>query len=509
MSEEEFSPIRPKSVPLSHVDSDSDTSPVSAPRKPLPWLQIGVGLAVLALLGLVFFVVPDFIEPPVVTTHSATPPAADSEQPAANAGPADEDDALPPFQALLREQTREKAQAELARFVELQMQLEETMQVGQWGQAELDQAKALATEGDEQFVAEAFEESLASYKAASDTLASLITTGTDILAEALARGHTALDARDQSLALASFEQALTIDPENSEAQAGIARANLLPEVIDLMREAKNHELAGDFRAALATYERVQALDSQTEGLTAAMGLSRSGVSDMRFRELLSDGFKAMDAERFEAARTAFDSALKIKPGDPVALGGLEQVAERKDLATIRRLRASAEAFEAAEQWRRAVEDYDEVLALDGNIQFAKSGKARAIAQERASITLGNIIASPDKLSSKSLYGQAGDILKEARNLSPRGPKLAAQISRVEDLLATYGTPVPVTFRSDNRTEITLSTVGRLGTFSEKELTLRPGAYTVIGSRDGCRDVRESILVRPDMQPVEIRCEETF
>ncbi|TNF80124.1 MAG: hypothetical protein EP301_13470 [Gammaproteobacteria bacterium] len=511
MNEEEFSPIRPKSVPLSHVDTTSDAVPEKAPRKPLPWRQIGVGLLVVTLLGLVFFVVPDFIEPPVVTTHDASPPSSDSADAAtgANTSSAAEEDALPPFQALLREQTREKAQEELARFVELQMQLEQTMQVGQWGQADLDQAKTLATEGDEQFVAEAFEASLESYKAASDALATLITTGTDILAQALAKGSEALDARDQRVALANFEQALKIDPENAEAKSGIARANLLPEIIDLMREAKNHELAGDYRAALATYERVQALDSQTDGLTAAMAVARSGVSDMRFREHLSDGFKAMDAERFESARASFDAALKIKPGDPVALGGLEQVSERKDLATIRNLRASAEGFEDAEQWRRAVEDYDKVLALDGNIQFAKSGKVRSLAQERASITLGNIIASPDKLSSKRLYGQAGDILKEAKTLAPRGPKLAAQISRVEDLLATYGTPVPVTFRSDNRTEVTLSTVGRLGTFSEKELTLRPGAYTVIGSRDGCRDVRESILVRPDMQPVEIRCEETF
>lgn len=510
MSEEEFSPIRPKSVPLRHVDTPSDAEPQRAPRKPLPWLQIGAAALVVTLLATVFFVVPDFIEPPVVTTHDAAPPAgSDAQQAAETSAATDEDEALPPFQALLREQTREKAQEELARFVELQMQLEETMQVGRWGQAELDQAKALATEGDEQFVAEAFEASLASYRAASDTLAALITTGTDILAEALANGQKALDDRDQALALASFEQALTIDPENTEAQAGIARANLLPEVIDLMREAKNHELAGDYRAALETYEQVQALDSRTYGLAAAMAVARSGVSGTRFREHLSNGFEAMDAERFEAARSSFDAALKIKPGDPVALGGLEQVAERKDLATIRNLRASAEGFEAAEEWRRAVEEYDRVLALDGNIQFAKTGKSRSLAQERASITLGNIIASPDRLSSKSLYGQAGDILKEAKDLEPRGPRLAAQISRVEDLLATYGTPVPVTFRSDNRTEITLSSVGRLGTFSEKQLTLRPGAYTVIGSRDGCRDVRESILVRPDMQPVDIRCEETF
>ncbi len=510
MSDEEFSQIRPKSVPLSHVEP-APGQPVQRQRRPLPWLQLLLSAVVIGLLVLVFVVVPDFIDPPVVTTHAPAPAGSASgpEAPPEPDSRIEADDAPPPFQALLRQQTREKAQQELARFVELQMQLEESMQVGQWGLDGLDEAKALATQGDEQFVEEDFEASLASYRAASDALAELIQTGTGILSDALSRGTAALDDRDQALAVASFEQALTIDPENEDAQRGLARAGLLPEVVDLLREAKNHELAGDFRAALETYEKIQALDARTSGLTEAMAAAGVGVSDMRFREYLSDGFQAMDAERFEAARSAFDSALKLRPGDPVALGGLEQVAERKDLATIRGLRASAEGFEAAEDWRQAVEEYEKVLALDGNIQFAKSGRARALAQERTSITLGNIIASPDKLSSKSLYGQAGDILRTARTLEPRGPKLAAQISRVEDLLATYGTPVPVTFRSDNLTEITLSTVGRLGTFSEKQLSLRPGAYTVIGSRDGCRDVRESILVRPDMQPVEIRCEETF
>lgn len=507
MSEEEFSPIRPRSVPLSHVQQAAATTGPTG--RPLPWQRILISTGVIALLLLVFFVIPDLVSPPVITRHTAVEPAAPGESPDRTRADEAGQEAPPPFEALLRQQAREKAQAELSRFVELQMQLENSMQVGTWGQADLDAAKGLATRGDEQFLAEAFEDSLASYRAAADALAGLITTGEQMLTDALATGNKALDEREQRTALANFQQALTIDPDNEAAQAGLNRANLLPEIVDLMREAKNHELAGDYRAALETYQRVEVLDPQTHGLAEAMAAARSGVGDVRFRELLSDGFKAMDAEQFESARAAFNQALAMNPGDPVALGGLEQVAERKDLATIRRLRASAEALEAAEDWRGAIEDYDQVLALDGNIQFAKAGRARAVEQERTSVTLGNIIASPDKLSSTSLYGQAQDILKTASTLEPRGPKLAEQIARVENLLATYGTPVPVLLRSDNRTEVTLSTVGRLGTFSEKQLSLRPGAYTIIGSRDGCRDVRESILVRPDMAPVEIRCEETF
>jgi tetratricopeptide (TPR) repeat protein len=458
------------------------------------------------VLALVFFVVPDLIEPPHVTSTPAPASAPTTSDDSRASPPADQP---PPFETLLRAQTREKAQAELSRFVELQLKLEETMQVGRWGQAEFDEAKALATRGDEQFVEEAFEDSLASYRAAGDALAELIEQGQALLEEALANGQRALDEREQQLATAHFSEALTIDPDNAEATAGLARAELLPQVINLMREAKNHELAGDFRAALTTYQQVETLDPSTHGLDEALTQARAGVRDMQFREHLSAGFRAMDAERFEAARKSFNQALALKPGDPVATGGLEQVAERKDLATIQALRARAEGYEAAEEWPRAIENYEAVLALDSNIQFAKSGRARSAEQQRTSITLGNIIASPDKLSSKTLYGQAQDILSTARTLEPRGPKLASQIDRVAELLDTYGTPVPVIFRSDNQTEITLSTVGRLGTFAEKELSLRPGAYTVIGSRDGCQDVRESILVRPDMQPVEIRCKETF
>ena len=80
---------------------------------------------------------------------------------------------------------------------------------------------------------------------------------------------------------------------------------------------------------------------------------------------------------------------------------------------------------------------------------------------------------------------------------------------MRETLQVYANPVPVVLRSDNRTEITLSTVGALGSFEEKRLELRPGAYTVVGSRDGCRDVREQIVVRPNMGPVDIRCTETL
>ena len=229
----------------------------------------------------------------------------------------------------------------------------------------------------------------------------------------------------------------------------------------------------------------------------------------RINEALSDGFAELDKGRLDASEQAFGTALKLSPDNPVALGGLAQVADQRVLNRIAALERGAERAEASEDWAGAVSAYDEILTIDSNIRFAVDGRQRALAQRRASRTLGNIIANPDKLSSKQLFADAGQLLDEAKGLEPRGASLADQITAVEALLVSYGTPVPVTLRSDNLTHVTLSTVGKLGTFDEKRLELRPGAYTLIGSRDGCKDVRQNIVVRRDMQPVEIRCHAGF
>ncbi len=70
-------------------------------------------------------------------------------------------------------------------------------------------------------------------------------------------------------------------------------------------------------------------------------------------------------------------------------------------------------------------------------------------------------------------------------------------------------PVRVRLESDDETEVTVYTVGRLGTFRERELELRPGAYTVVGSRRGYRDVRHQLVVvaGQEPEPLVVRCEE--
>ncbi len=63
--------------------------------------------------------------------------------------------------------------------------------------------------------------------------------------------------------------------------------------------------------------------------------------------------------------------------------------------------------------------------------------------------------------------------------------------------------------SNNLTQVAVYRVGQFGAFSQKELQLRPGTYTAVGSRAGYRDVRKEFDVEPGKGPVSVlvQCEE--
>jgi tetratricopeptide (TPR) repeat protein len=319
----------------------------------------------------------------------------------------------------------------------------------------------------------------------------------------------ALTARDPAPAAAAFARAATVAPDDARVTAGAARAAKLPQVNDLLRVARNHELAGEWQPAREALRSVERLDPETTGLAEALARVDAAAGRSQLQTVISTGFAHLDAGRHDAARTAFEAALRLDPNNASARGGLEQVAREAELTQLERLQQRADRALAEERWTDAETLYEEALALDPNIQFALAGRIAARARQQSTSALAAIIDDPDQLSSARAYEAARATLTEAEALDPRGPGLDARIGQVRAILETYATPVPVTLRSDNLTRVTVSSVGVLGAFAEKRLELRPGAYTVVGSRDGCRDVRARIVVRPDMGPVDIRCTESL
>ena len=116
---------------------------------------------------------------------------------------------------------------------------------------------------------------------------------------------------------------------------------------------------------------------------------------------------------------------------------------------------------------------------------------------------------PARLFSQEGRAAARNVLGQAQAVPSPGPRLAAQAQRLVRLLHESETPVRIALASDNLTDVQIYRVGRLGSFERRDLELLPGRYTVVGTRNGYRDVRKEVTLLPGAPPPQlvIRCEE--
>lgn len=502
--------IKPRQAPISgsSVDTQAAASADKSTAVPLQRLLVPLGgLVLLALLAWVFLILPKSVAP--VANKSASPSiptqAAEPGNRQATPDPAS-GDTISPFKDLQLERAKEKASEQLAKFVELQIQLEDDMQVTEWGASEYGDIKDLATLGDEQFLAREFDTALATYAQATERLDALRQTGDELFSTAVTAGLAALDNFDQPLAEQAFAKALEIKPQDSAALAGQVRTRNLPELQRLLRRARQLQRRGDIESAHAAYQDVLALDAQTPGIDEALQQLADARTNKNFEDQLSTGFAALDKGQHARAKTAFNAALAIKPNDPVAAGGLQQIAQETEVKLLKRLRNEALAAAKQEDWKAALAGYDSALKIDSNLEFANSGRRNAQERLRYLTVMSRIQSNPTRLSEDKRLAEADELITEAAQLASSGPAWDEKLAVTQALLQSYRKPVAVTLTSDNKTIVTVYKVGRLGSFDSHQLQLRPGAYTIVGSRDGCQDVRKEVIVKPSMPPIEIRCE---
>ena len=229
----------------------------------------------------------------------------------------------------------------------------------------------------------------------------------------------------------------------------------------------------------------------------------------QFNDAMSDGYIALDDGRFDAARQAFRRADKLLPGSTEASSALQEVNVAETASRLGRLQQQGERREQSEDWAQAVQTYREALDIDENLLFAREGLARAEPRARLDKQFRQALEDPNRLSDVAVAEATQKLLDQARRIRPMGPVLAGQISELEVVLEQANTPLSVTLRSDGATEVIVYKVARLGAFDQRQLTLRPGTCTAVGTRNGFRDVRRTFTLSHDeaAAPVTIACTE--
>lgn len=449
----------------------------------------------------VFFLLPKYVSPPDPASVVVAPSAA----PGAPTAPA-----ISPFEEAQRLRQREAAQNTLAALLELQEILEEK-QVLNWADARFNEGLDQARKGDEAYRTQQFIAANEAYQAGLEILQDIQNTQQQTYTGFISEGEAALLTGDAETADRAFGQALLIRPDSSEAVAGMERATVLNQVLDLLANGRNLHAGNDLEGARELYRQAQTIDSAHPEVGAALQQVEQDIAERNFAAAMSRGYAALQADKPAEAQEAFRQAQALRPGSDEVTSALQQAQDRQTFTAISVHIEAAERHEADENWEAARNAWNEALAIDPNLVTALDGQRRTNGRTNLDSYMQAVIADPLRLAEDAVYAQTRQVLSDAEALPAPGPKLQAQILQVRSFLERARVPVNVQLQSDGVTAVTVYRVGELGPFTTQTLSLVPGTYTAVGVRPGYRDVRAEFVVAIDGQApvVTIACNEAI
>ena len=408
------------------------------------------------------------------------------------------------------EQVAEKSAAELAtRHTELSKRLLEldSHAAAQWGGPDFATARKSLDEIGGMLERRKYENAPAPLAELEKQLAAIEAKLPQALTAQLTEGKRALAAGEFENARQAFDTALKIDPANQEATEWLGKVAAASGVVPTLADAENAEAAKDLPKAQALFADVLKNNPGNVAATEGLARVRHAVAEQQFNSEMGAGLAALNGGRLAEARTHLERASQLRPDSAEVRAALQRVADTGSGRSTTEVAERASRMVSEERWTEALAVYDEALARDPSLQFAQAGRAAVAPRAELGNRLQALIESPERLAADEVRVEAEGLLARARALPKQGPVIRSQISRLELLLPTFNQPVVLALESDNATEVAIQRVGLFGAFDRREVTLKPGKYTVTGRRSGFRDVRREITVSPGQggQTIVIRC----
>lgn len=460
------------------------------------WIVLAL-VAALGLAGVVFFLLPNWLVP----SRSTTPPPVVSVPPTPPAPARAADPAEIVRQRLLAEEAA-------SRYRERRDALRE-IGAPMWAAEDWARATERGEEAETSVAARDHTRAIELYDDATRQLSRISGQADAAFTRALGAGEAAIQARASGEAAKAFHLALTIRPGDKKAERGLARAERLDEVLARLAAGESQENAGALVEARREYAAAVTLDPEFDPAKAALRRVDGRLAGERFNELMTRGLGQLERGNWPGAEQSFSTALKLRAAHSGAADGLAAAKQGQQRETLARLQREARALESSERWEDSLAAYRQAAAIDPAVDFAKEGITRSNRMIAVHVRIDSYLAEPQRLYSAPVRKEAQQFLASLDNEAAGGPRFAQDKRRLAAAIERAITKVTVQLASDNATEVTLYRVGRLGRFQQREVSLTPGTYTLVGSRPGYKDVRLELIVAPgsDPQRVFIACKE--
>lgn len=315
------------------------------------------------------------------------------------------------------------------------------------------------------------------------------------IAGLLEAGKISLQSYELSAARTAFESVLELDSANSEATDGLTMVSALEGIAEEVKAIRALEERGELEAALAELDRLAAENPQNPFIRNQRATLEARIIERDFNLLVAKSIVEEKAEEFGAAVATLEEALKLKASAEQA-NRLAELKKKYKAARLEILLADGYDALKAGRYEAARNLYKEAVALAPDSSEARTGLEKASSLYLANIRYSQNIAAADKQIKEGRYPLAAKLFNSAMASRPTnvvGTPLANE-NRIRKIIEAQSTEVSVSIESDKRTYVSIIGVLPPDRFKEEELKLFPDVYKVRGTRKGYEDVKIDLKV---------------
>ena len=331
-------------------------------------------------------------------------------------------------------------------------------------------------------------------------LQSLMEQGEKEFEESLRAGLDALNSGDGDRAKESLTTAQALRPDDPFVAQQLNRAETIDQVFAHFEKGRSYEDQGLYSLARVEYRKALDLDPDSVNINSRLQAINQELNREIFASTVRDGMAALAAGNGDSAVELLEKATALMPGDIEVRNALMDARELQRRQRVERLVATGERELENRAWLAARDAFDEALDYEPASQAAQDGLSRAQAQIELEAQLKVILLEAESFERNGELEKALIVLREGRQIADPLGVITEKIEFLEEILAEQSKPQKVTILSDNLTNIHIYQVGKFEPTHQLNLELRPGEYTILGSRLMYRDVRHILRVEVGESP---------
>ena len=368
----------------------------------------------------------------------------------------------------------------------------------------LSEVESLKKDGDKFYFEEFYFKSRDSYKRASELIIGFNDRNRLKVLEIIDRSQLAFDLVKLDEAKTLVEEGLGIDPANNKLTNLNNRINNYQKVTDLISSAKDYSLSNKYSLAIQTIDEALQIDSERADAKQSKIKIINESKVYYFDQNLKNAYNALASNEFSKSLTLYNDAKSILPSNPELPILKREIDTKKKNYDIVLYTNSGDRNYASENWESALDAYDKALKLDPTNSNLQKWFNRTTIVKKTYDDLNKYLRNIDRLSSPNIRRNFETVIGVANNLDLKDEKkLIGLISQANETFKKYGEMVVLNLISNGETYLDIQKTRQYQPFSEENIKLYPGKYTLIAKKRGMQSSRKEINLDPGTEFLSI------